>query len=88
MGKLPDAIFIFDFKENALAAKEAKIVKIPGIALCDTNTDPELADFPIPCNDDAISSLNLIKETLKEAILSAEKDKQSTADNKEQITNN
>lgn len=74
MEKLPDVLFIFDLKENILPAKEAKRMKIPVVALCDTNTDPELANFPIPCNDDAISSLNLIKETLKAAILSAKKE--------------
>ncbi|MFA4998527.1 MAG: 30S ribosomal protein S2 [Candidatus Paceibacterota bacterium] len=66
--KLPDAILILDMKKDLLAVKEARMrgVKIVGIA--DTNVDPELADYPIPANDDAISSVKYILEKVKEAI--------------------
>jgi len=66
--KLPDAILILDMKKDLLAVKEARMrgVKIVGIA--DTNVDPELADYPIPANDDAISSVKYILDKVKEAI--------------------
>lgn len=60
MDKLPQAIFVIDIKENSLAVKEAQSAGIPTIALTDTNTDPTLVDYPIPANDDALSSLKYI----------------------------
>jgi len=60
MDKLPQAVFIIDIKENSLAVKEARAAGIPTIALSDTNTDPTLVDFPIPANDDALSSIRYI----------------------------
>lgn len=57
---LPQAIFVLDARENALALKEAKMKNIPAVALCDTNVDPSLATYPIPANDDAITSLKLL----------------------------
>ncbi|MBI5452466.1 30S ribosomal protein S2 [Candidatus Gottesmanbacteria bacterium] len=67
--KLPDAIFVLDMKKDALAIKEAKMKGIKVIAIADTNTDPTLADYPIPANDDAISSVRYILEKVKEVIL-------------------
>lgn len=66
--KLPDAIFVLDMRKDLLAVKEARMkgVKIVGIA--DTNVDPELADYPIPANDDAISSVKYILDKVKEVI--------------------
>jgi len=69
--KLPEALFILDLKKDALAGKEAKRLGIPVVAVCDTNTDPDLSDWPIPANDDAISSIKYILEKVKEAILKA-----------------
>jgi len=66
--KLPDAIFVLDIKKDAAAVKEAKIKGIKVIGIADTNVDPTLADFPIPANDDAISSVKYILEKVKEAI--------------------
>lgn len=60
MDKLPQAMFVIDIKENALAVKEAASAGIPTIALTDTNTDPTLVDFAIPANDDALSALKYI----------------------------
>jgi len=60
MTKLPDALFIIDTSKEKLAIKEAKMKNIPVIGLCDTNSDPTTVDYPIPVNDDAISSLKLI----------------------------
>ena len=67
--KLPDAVFICDMRKDDLAAKEARMKNIPVIGICDTNVDPTSADYPIPANDDAISSVRYILEKAKEVIL-------------------
>lgn len=64
MTKCPDALFVLDIKEDSLAVKEARMKGIPVVALCDTNTDPTLVDYPIPANDDASSSLKLMTGTV------------------------
>lgn len=69
--KIPDAVFVFDMKKDNLAVKEARTKGVKVVAISDTNTDPTLADYPIPSNDDAISSLKYISEKVKGAILSA-----------------
>ena len=69
--KLPDAIFVLDMKKDALAVKEARMKGIKVIGISDSNTDPTLADYPIPANDDAISSVKYILEKVKEVILKA-----------------
>lgn len=68
MEKLPDALVVVDTYKEKLAVKEAKMKNIPVVGLCDTNADPSLVDFPIPTNDDAISSLKLILETVVKAL--------------------
>ena len=71
--KLPEAIFVLDINKDDLAIKEARIKGIKTIAICDTNTDPTLVDYPIPANDDAVSSVKYILDKLKEAILKTKK---------------
>lgn len=73
--KIPNALVVFDPKKNDLAIKEAKRVKIPVVALCDTNfiMDPADIDFPIPANDDAISSIALIAGYIAKAISQGKK---------------
>lgn len=66
--KLPDALFVIDLKEEKTALKEAARMGIPVIALVDTNANPDSADYPIPSNDDAIKSLDLIISTIAQAI--------------------
>ncbi len=68
LGKLPDAIFILDMKKDSLAVKEAREKGVKMIGVSDTNIDPTLADYPIPANDDAISSVKYILDKVKEAI--------------------
>ncbi len=68
---LPDAVFVLDMIKDSLAVKEAKKKEVKIIALCDTNSDPTLADYPIPGNDDAISSVKYVLDKLKEIILKA-----------------
>lgn len=68
LAKLPDAVFVCDMDENELAVKEAKKKNVITFAVCDTNCDPSLLDFPIPANDDAASSIAYILLKLKEKI--------------------
>lgn len=69
--KLPECIFVVDVMHNKLAVKEAGTKEIPIVALVDTNADPNKVDYPIPANDDAIASidlmLNVIADTIKDA---------------------
>lgn len=64
----PAAMFIFDITEDKPALEEAKSKGIPVVALVDTNADPNLVDFPIPSNDDAIAVIKLMAEFIKKAI--------------------
>ena len=73
MKKTPDLIFIIDTNIESLAVAEAKKLKIPIIAVLDTNSDPTGIDFPIPGNDDARRSINLYCDLLKDTIKDAEK---------------
>jgi len=72
MGRLPGAIFVVDAKREAIAVKEAHRLKIPVIAIADTNADPDLIDYPIPGNDDAIRAVSLITQALGAAIDAAQ----------------
>jgi len=60
MLKLPEALLVVDVQKEKLAVKEARMKNVPVIGLCDTNSDPSIIDYPIPVNDDAITSLKLI----------------------------
>lgn len=71
LNHLPDAIFVLDMKKDILAIKEARMKEIKIIGISDTNTDPNLADFPIPANDDAVSSIKYILEKVSEVIKKA-----------------
>ncbi len=70
MANLPDAMFIIDINKEAIAVQEAKKLNIPVIAICDTNTDPNNIDYPIPGNDDAVRSISLYCDLIGSAILS------------------
>ena len=78
MKKTPDLIFIIDTNMESLAVAEAKKLKIPIIAILDTNSDPTGIDFPIPGNDDARRSINLYCDLLKNTIKDAEKSIESS----------
>ncbi|MCU1343880.1 MAG: rpsB [Acidimicrobiia bacterium] len=68
MAKLPDAVFILDTKKEHIAVTEARKLKIPVIATVDTNCDPDVIDFPIPANDDAIRSGSLMCRIVADAV--------------------
>lgn len=73
LNKLPDALFVWDIKEEETAVAEAIKKNIPIIAICDTNVNPELVNYPIPANDDSTKTVKVILEAVKEAILDARK---------------
>jgi len=68
MEKLPDAIFIIDMKDEKTAVVEANKVGVPIVAICDTNINPEKAQYPIPANDDATKSIEMISKLVAEAV--------------------
>jgi small subunit ribosomal protein S2 len=68
MSKRPDAVFILDTKKEHIAVTEANKLKIPVIAVVDTNVDPDVVQFPIPGNDDAIRANALMSRVIAEAI--------------------
>ena len=69
MEKLPEVVFVVGLDKDMLVARESKMRGIPVMGLVDTNIDPKLIDYPIPANDDAISSVKFILEKVKETIL-------------------
>jgi small subunit ribosomal protein S2 len=66
--KLPGVIFVIDPRKEHIAVKEARKLHIPTICLLDTDADPDFADIPIPGNDDAIRSIEIILQQLAEAV--------------------
>jgi small subunit ribosomal protein S2 len=62
------AVFVLDVVNDINAVREAKKLGLPIVALIDTNADPSLADYPIPCNDDAIKTIQLVMDYIKQAI--------------------
>jgi small subunit ribosomal protein S2 len=66
--RLPAAMFIVDISKEYIAVREANRLNIPVFAMVDTNSDPNLVDFPIPANDDASKSIALIINTICDAI--------------------
>lgn len=71
MDKYPAAIFVVDIKREHNAVAEGRRLKIPIVAIVDTNCDPELVDYPIAANDDAIRSVRLILQTVVQTITQA-----------------
>jgi len=71
MTRVPGAIFVVDARREAIAVKEAHRLGIPVIAIADTNADPDLIDYPIPGNDDAMRAVGLLTKAIADAIESA-----------------
>ncbi len=69
--RLPDAIFVVDPTKEAIAVKEARKLGIPVIALADTDSDPDVCDYIVPGNDDAIRSIQLIVSRMTDLIVEA-----------------
>ena len=72
MDKQPDAIVIIDTMREEIAVSEARRLKIPIVAIVDTNANPELIDYPIAGNDDAIRAIRIILQKLVDAIVSTQ----------------
>lgn len=62
------AVFVIDVLTDDIAVREAKKLHVPVVALIDTNADPSTVDYPIPCNDDATKTINLILDYVQKAI--------------------
>ncbi|WP_334088724.1 30S ribosomal protein S2, partial [Helicobacter typhlonius] len=80
MKKAPDMVFVIDTVKEKIAVAEARRLGIPVVAPLDTNCDPDMVDYPIPGNDDAIRSIQLFCKEISEAILegrSENKDEQN-----------
>ena len=68
MKNLPDMVFVIDTVKEKIAVAEANRLKMPVVAPLDTNCDPDVVDFPIPGNDDAIRSIQLFCKEMSEAV--------------------
>ncbi|MFM8887546.1 MAG: 30S ribosomal protein S2, partial [Chthoniobacterales bacterium] len=71
MDKLPAAVVVIDTTREDIAVREANRLGIPVVAIVDTNSDPELVDYPIAGNDDAIRSIRVILNKLVDSIKGA-----------------
>jgi small subunit ribosomal protein S2 len=69
MSRLPGVLYVVDVKKEAIAVKEARRLGIPVVAIVDTNCNPEVIDFPIPANDDALKSVQLITKAVADAVV-------------------
>ena len=69
MSRLPGAMFVVDIKKESIAIKEAKRLDIPVFAVVDTNCDPDLVDYIIPANDDAVKTIELIVKHMADAVI-------------------
>jgi len=78
LDKIPEAVFVCDVKKNILAIREARVKGVKIVAIADTNVDPNLVDYAIPANDDAITSVRYILEKVKDTIINAKSKKQNT----------
>ena len=80
MKSLPQAIFVVDTKREEIAVKEANRLHIPVIGLLDTNSDPDVIEYGIPANDDAIRSVALMCELVADAVLAGSGKEQISAE--------
>lgn len=69
LAKLPDAIFVIDVRKEENACREAIKKEIPVVAICDTNADLFLVNYPIPANDDAIKAIKIVTDAVSDAYL-------------------
>ena len=69
MGTLPGALFVVDPRKERIAVAEARLLKIPIVAIVDTNCDPDEVDYVIPGNDDAIRAVKLLASKMADAII-------------------
>ena len=80
MTSLPQALFVVDSKREEIAIREANRLHIPVVSLLDTNSDPDVIEYGIPANDDAIRSVSLMCELMADAVLAGSGKEQITAE--------
>ncbi|MDD7458172.1 MAG: 30S ribosomal protein S2 [Clostridia bacterium] len=78
MRTLPGCLFVVDLKKEEIAIKEARKLNIPIVAVVDTNGDPDLVDYVIPGNDDAIRAIKLFASVIADAVIEANQGEQNT----------
>ena len=83
MSRLPGAIFVVDIIKEHLAVSEAIKLHIPIIAMVDTNSDPDVPDFIVPCNDDSARTIQLISSQVADAIIEGAAERE--AQNEEEV---
>ena len=83
MKKLPGALFVVDPRKEHIAVSEARTLKIPIVAIIDTNCDPDEVDYPIPGNDDAIRAVKLITAKMADAVLEGRQGEQMNGEEPE-----
>lgn len=88
LNRLPAALFIVDIMKEHIAVAEARRLNIPTFAIVDTNTNPNLIDFPIPGNDDASKSIALIVGKMVEAIEAGLNERKHNKDNEPEEVDN
>ena len=86
MKEAPDALFVIDPRRETIAVLEARKLSIPVIAIVDTNCDPELIDYPIPGNDDAIRAIELIANLMSSAFIEGRQGVDGIAEAQEEET--
>ena len=86
MTRLPDLLYVIDPDIEVNAVREANILKIPVIAIVDTNCDPDLIDFLIPGNDDAIKATKLITSRIADAVLEGREGRQDVEEPSADLT--
>jgi len=84
MARLPAALFVIDIMKEHIAVSEARRLNLPIFGMVDTNSDPELIDFPIPANDDAANSIAIVLDTVVEAIKEGNNERKMEKDNQEE----
>jgi len=87
MEKIPDAIFIWDVKNEKTAVKEAQVKKIPIIGICDTNTNPKGIDYIIPTNDDASKTIEIVLTYIADCVIDAKKSSSANASEDKEAKN-
>ena len=87
MKTLPQVLFVIDTHMEDIAVQEAVKMHIPVVGIVDTNADPTLVDYPIPANDDAVGSIELITAYIMDAWIEGKTQKQSTDDSLRSIEN-
>jgi small subunit ribosomal protein S2 len=79
MRKLPDGLFVIDPKKEEIAVREANKLRIPVVAVIDTNCDPDMVDYKIPGNDDAIRAIRLFCSAIADAVLEGKSKREELA---------